>query len=95
MADEKTFTLHFDKVTFRYNAINDLRVLPAHLERPVFESAPEAYRERTLYNADPTNPGLYFGRTGSWSRNRACTRSSSPTRLGTAMHPISAASWCA
>jgi peptide/nickel transport system substrate-binding protein len=61
VVDETTFTLHFDKVTFQYNAINDLRVLPAHLERPVYEAAPEAYRERTLYNADPTNPGLYFG----------------------------------
>lgn len=59
--DEKTFTAHFDRVTFTYNAINDLRPLPAHLERPVFEAAPEAYRDRTLYAADPTNPGLWFG----------------------------------
>ena len=59
--DEKTFTAHFDRVTFTYNAINDLRPLPAHLERPVFEAAPEAYRDRTLYAANPTNPGLWFG----------------------------------
>ena len=59
--DAKTFTVHIDKVAFDYNAINDLAVLPAHLERPVFEADPAAYRERTLYNTDPTNPGLYFG----------------------------------
>ncbi len=59
--DDKTFTLHHDKVEFRYNAANDLRLLPAHLERPIFESDPAEYATRTLYNTDPTNPGLYFG----------------------------------
>jgi len=59
--DEKTFTAHFDKVDFQYNAVNDLRPLPAHLERPIFEADPAEYRNRTLYNAEPTNPGLYFG----------------------------------
>jgi len=59
--DEKTFTLHIDKVAFDYNAVNDLRPLPAHLERPIFEADPAEYRNRTLYNADPTNPGLHFG----------------------------------
>ncbi len=59
--DDKTFTLHHDRVVFDYNLINDLRVLPAHLERPVFEADPAEYRNRTLYNTDPTHPGLYFG----------------------------------
>ncbi len=61
IADARTFTLHVDKVEFDYNGINDLRVLPAHLERPIFESDPVEYRNRTLYNTDPTNPGLFFG----------------------------------
>lgn len=61
IVDDKTFTAHFDKVTFAYNAVNDLRILPAHLERPVFEDAPREYRDRTLYAAEPTNPGLWFG----------------------------------
>ena len=30
--DDKTFTLHFDKITFDYNAINDLNLLPAHID---------------------------------------------------------------
>lgn len=61
VVDEKTFTLHHDKVEFRYNGANDFRILPAHLERPVFEAAPAEYATRTTYNTDPTNPGLYFG----------------------------------
>ena len=59
--DEKTFTLHVDRVTFNYNAINDFRLLPAHLERPVFEEDPATYRNRTLYDTDTANEGLYFG----------------------------------
>ncbi len=61
VVDRKTFTLHHDKVEFRYNAVNDFRLLPAHLERPIFEADPAEYATRTLYNTDPTNPGLYFG----------------------------------
>jgi peptide/nickel transport system substrate-binding protein len=59
--DDKTFTMHVDRVTFEYNAINDFRVLPAHLERPAFEADPVSYHNRTLFDADTTNPGLYFG----------------------------------
>ncbi len=58
--DAKTFTLHFDKVTYEYNAINDFRVLPAHLETEAFAD-PKEYRHRTRFDTDPTNPGLYFG----------------------------------
>ncbi len=53
--------MHLDRVEFEYNAINDFRPLPAHLERPVFEADPVAYRNRTIFDAEPANPGLYFG----------------------------------
>ena len=59
--DDKTFTVHQDRVTFEYAGIGDFRLLPAHLERPVFEQSPAEYRNRTLYQTEPTNPGLYFG----------------------------------
>jgi peptide/nickel transport system substrate-binding protein len=59
--DARTFTIHDEKLTFLYNAINDFNLLPAHLERPVFEADPATYRNRTLYDTDPTNPGLGFG----------------------------------
>ena len=58
--DDKTFTMHFDKLTFDYAAINDFVVLPAHIERPAFAD-PAQYRVQTRYATDPTNPGLYNG----------------------------------
>ena len=59
--DDKTFTIHDEKLTFNYNAYNDFRVLPEHLERAVFEADPATYRNRTLFDTAPTNPGLAFG----------------------------------
>ncbi len=59
--DDKTVTLHTDKVTFEYAAINDFLLLPAHIERPIFEADPASYRSRTAFDSDPTNPGLAFG----------------------------------
>jgi peptide/nickel transport system substrate-binding protein len=58
--DAKTFTLDMDKLTFEYAALDDFEILPAHLERVAFAD-PAQYRFRTLYDTDPTNPGLYFG----------------------------------
>jgi peptide/nickel transport system substrate-binding protein len=58
--DDKTFTLHVDKLTFDYAAINDFTLLPAHIERRAFAD-PAQYRVRTRYNTEPTNPGLYNG----------------------------------
>jgi len=59
--DDKTFTLHRDRVVFDYNGINDFELLPAHIERPIFEEDPATYRNRTAFEADTTNAGLYFG----------------------------------
>lgn len=59
--DQRSFVMHIDRVTFDYNAINDFRLVPAHLERPIFAADPAAYRTRTSFDRDPTNPGLYFG----------------------------------
>lgn len=58
--DKKTFTIHQDRVDIGYNGINDFQLIPAHLERAAF-AEPAEYRNRTLYNTDPTNPGLWFG----------------------------------
>lgn len=58
--DKKTFILHMERLTFDYNAINDLRLVPAHIERQRFEK-PAEYRNRTAYDQDTTNPGLYNG----------------------------------
>ena len=61
VVDAKTFTLHYDKLTFAYNAINDFGLLPAHLERAKFEQGALDYRTRTTYDTDTTNKGLYNG----------------------------------
>jgi peptide/nickel transport system substrate-binding protein len=58
--DDKTFTLHWDRLGYHFEAIDDFVPLPAHLERAAF-AEPAQYKVRTLYAADPTNPGLYNG----------------------------------
>ena len=65
--DDKNFTLHLDRLSYHYAAIDDFVLLPAHLERAAFAD-PAQYRLRTLYATDPTNPGLYNGpyRISEW-----------------------------
>ena len=58
--DEKTFILHVDRLTYKYNDASGFYLLPRHLERAAFTD-PAEYRHRTLYDTEPTNPGLYFG----------------------------------
>jgi peptide/nickel transport system substrate-binding protein len=59
--DKSRFTLHLDKLTYQYNEISDLQLLPAHLERKVFETDPDTYRNRSLFDTAPTTKGLHFG----------------------------------
>lgn len=59
--DKKTFVLHVDRISFDYNAINDFALLPAHIEKARFEKAPAEYRNRTAFDQDTANPGLYDG----------------------------------
>ncbi len=58
--DDKTFTLHMDRLTYQYNALDSLNLLPAHIERKNFAD-PKEYRLRTAFDTDSTNPGLYWG----------------------------------
>ena len=60
VVDDRTFTLHLDRITFDYNAFG-LELLPAHIERARFEADPAAYRNRTAFDTEPANPGLAFG----------------------------------
>ncbi len=57
--DDKTFTLHMDRLDYKYNEL-DLYLVPEHIDRPTF-AEPEKYRHRNSYDTDPYNPGLYFG----------------------------------
>lgn len=60
-ADERTFTIHFVKEKCDFAPIGDFYPLPEHLERKIFEKDPETYKNRTLYNTEPTNAGLWSG----------------------------------
>jgi peptide/nickel transport system substrate-binding protein len=59
--DDKHFTIHRKGVPCDYQNINDFRILPAHVEQPVFEADPDMYRLHTRYDADPSQRGLYYG----------------------------------
>jgi len=61
VVDDKTFTLHVDRISFNYPSAAGLWLVPEHIEREIFEADPAAYRSRTAYDTDPTNPGLYWG----------------------------------
>lgn len=82
--DDKTFIVTGDRVTFTYNSFGDFGLLPAHIERPIFESDPASYRNRTAFDNDPTNPALYFGpyRLVSQERGASYTLESNPTWYG-------------
>ncbi|MBX9946007.1 MAG: peptide ABC transporter substrate-binding protein [Reyranella sp.] len=58
--DERRFTMTIDRVTFDYNSLG-LTLLPAHVEKPIFDANPAEYRNRTAYDTTPTNPALAFG----------------------------------
>ncbi|MGE4279819.1 MAG: peptide ABC transporter substrate-binding protein [Magnetospirillum sp.] len=59
--DDRTFTLHLDRLTFDYNVMNGLTPIPAHLERAAFLADPAQYRVRNGYDQKPAQPGLYNG----------------------------------
>ena len=59
--DARTFTVHLTRRTCEYQSLGGFDLLPAHLERPIFEAYPAAYPNRTLYQTNPGNPGLWSG----------------------------------
>jgi len=58
--DDRHFTMTIDRVTFDYNSIS-LSLVPAHIEKPIFDANPAEYRNKTAFDTAPTNPGLAFG----------------------------------
>ena len=60
----KRCTFLYREARWLFNRRFQFYLLPAHLERRVFEAygdQPEGYEKHTLYTTDPTNPGLYHG----------------------------------
>ena len=63
-ANPKRCTFLYRQARWLFNRRFQFYLLPAHLERPVFEAygdQPEGYEKHTLYTTDPANPGLYHG----------------------------------
>ena len=67
--DDKTFTIHDEKLTYQYNSLNDFQLLPAHLEERPF-NLPAEYKNRTTFDTDATNEGLAFGPYPGRSKRR-------------------------
>ncbi|MBK1668376.1 hypothetical protein CKO28_10050 [Rhodovibrio sodomensis] len=60
IVDQRTFTVHIDRVTYDYNATVP-PILPRHRDRAAFEQDPAQYRHQNAFDRDPTDPGLYMG----------------------------------
>jgi len=60
--DDKNFIFHLRATRYDYNGLTFFTV-PAHLERPVFDGLENKteYGRNSIYNKQPTNPGLYNG----------------------------------
>ncbi|MBR0665708.1 peptide ABC transporter substrate-binding protein [Roseomonas hellenica] len=61
VVDARTITLRFDKVTFDFASVGDFKPLPAHVDRARWEADPRAYRTRTAYDTETTNPAIWNG----------------------------------
>ncbi len=59
--DPLTAVVHLTEPFYQFDELAEL--LPVHLEQPPFEAArdPGGYIQGSLYNREPTNPGLYNG----------------------------------
>lgn len=60
----KKCTFTYDKLRWDFTQLGTFRVLPKHLEEPVFKkfgALKEGYEKNSLYTKEPTNPGLYHG----------------------------------
>ncbi|EUB99449.1 ABC-type transporter, periplasmic subunit [Rhizobium sp. CF080] len=61
VVDESTVTLTLPQILSSYNSWD--QVIPEHLEGPVYAANPtlDTYVKQSLYNTQPTNPGLWNG----------------------------------
>lgn len=85
--DDRRFTMTIDRVTFDYNS-SALLLLPAHIEKPIFEANPAEYRNKTAFDTQPTNPGLAFGpyRLTEFVSGSRITLEQNPTWTGEKPH---------
>lgn len=60
MRDDKTFTVHADKLFYNAASVYAFDPLPAHLDKAAF-ATPKDYQKRSAFDTDTTNPGLANG----------------------------------
>jgi peptide/nickel transport system substrate-binding protein len=58
--DDRRFTFFRNKRNCDFEGIGDFRLVPAHIDEANF-SEPREYRNRSAFETDTTNPGLYYG----------------------------------
>jgi peptide/nickel transport system substrate-binding protein len=58
--DDRTFTVHADKLFYNAASVYAFDPMPAHLDKAAF-AEPKEYQKRSAYDADTLNPGLYNG----------------------------------
>ena len=82
IVDDRTVILTLPQVLSSYNSWD--QVLPAHLEGPVYAANPtlDTYVKQSLYNTQPTNPGLGTALIFSATIRSARASCSLPTRNG-------------
>ncbi len=59
--DAYNFIIHYKSEFCDAANLNDFEILPAHVERPIFVEDAQNYKNKTLYDRDPTTKGLYNG----------------------------------
>lgn len=61
--DEHRVKLRIASVRYDYNRMDDLFLLPAHIEKPIFDAANslEEYKAHSLYTVEPAAAGLAYG----------------------------------
>lgn len=58
--DDHSFTIFNNKRNCDYQGLGGFGLLPAHIDEANF-AEPHEYRNRSAFETDTTNPGLYFG----------------------------------
>lgn len=62
--EPRRFTMKFKEPRYDYFHLGTFYIIPKHLEEPIFKKTrgqTGAYEKLSLYQTNPTNPGLYFG----------------------------------
>lgn len=58
---DDTFLVKFATAPCDMASMSEFMTLPAHIEEKIYDADPLAYKARTAYDTDTTNPGLYHG----------------------------------